>query len=1327
MGTVHLRITDDDGDKHKFTLTHVNYMPISPVNLLSTRVLSQQFTDENGIDFHGTGIHSCYEHHTLIWDHSKYRKTFKTHDSGLPECLFGSGYSRLETYSTWISSYYNDGISWAFSSKTKDKVIAESDDEDGVATIDENTVANMNSFLQGMKLRYNDGNGTRDVVQFIGVDFVDGMQLKCNIKLSDDSTKLVDREMLDFIDNPDIAIIPQTSEDYCRDAVNLKPSDLEHIMKPIALSPLQEEMLSYHYRLHHEPFPKLITLAEKGEIPKRLASLKGRCPLCIPCLFGKAHKRPWRSKSKESHPIRKKSDDHPGARASMDHLVSAQPGLIPQITGNLTGQRINGATVIVDHYSDHVYVYLMRNLTLDETLLAKHAYERFLSSLGITAKAYHADNGRFADQGFRDDCNLSNQVITFCGVGSHHQNGIAERKIKELTLGGRTLLLHAKRMLPEYISTILWPFALKCAEDRLNNLVHRSDDRTPYETLAGLDSSGIKVSNFHTFGSPCYVLDQRLQSGSSMIPKWEPRARMGIYVGRSPSHASNVALILNPRTGHISPQFHVVFDDDFTTVPYLRKMEVPPHWAELVRSSAEVQLYTEHQVSTWQSLPEVENELGDFSYEQATATRSNQDSEGGILHTTQPLQQTKRVSFSDGSVRNEQEIISTTMPNTNSHNLWQMPLAINLDSSGLRRSSRTEVLNRRDKVYSHTTQFHDSTLQSASKRCFKSALVLFASICSVGYGLPSMAHSLQVKVTVTSPTSSSVFLKAIESFHRVNTLYDGTINCFSMLAQASVASNETFTYKQAMQEKDYIEFVKAMVKEVDDHELRDHWTLIPRQDMPVDTKTIMAFWSFKRKRFPDGTLNKHKARVCAHGGMQTWGNNYWETYAPVVNWASVRLILAIAKIHGLPSKSIDFVLAFPQADLEVPVYMQLPVGFDAPDNADRKLYVLKLNKSLYGLKQAGYNWFAKLSNGLQDRGFVQSNIDPCVFFGHKCIVLTYVDDCILIGDTHARLDALVTSLHDGDENFKLQDEGSIDKYLGIEISQIDDTSFQLTQPFLIERVTQLLGIDQGRTNERLTPVGKPLLNKDLDGVPRKYDWEYRAAIGMLTYLTGSIRPDIAMAVHQCARFSTLPMRSHEQAVMRIGRYLLSTRDKGMVYKPDSSKGLEVYVDADFAGGWDPGDPGNAESVYSRTGFVIRYASCPIFWQSKLQTEIALSTAEAEYIALSQALRETIPLSNLMKEINVIFPLYLPQPKFVIKVREDNQSCIAMAQNPKFSPRTKHIALKYHHFRKHVITQSNPDGFIEIDYCSTDDQIADIFTKPVRDDIFFRLRNLLLQW
>jgi hypothetical protein len=121
----------------------------------------------------------------------------------------------------------------------------------------------------------------------------------------------------------------------------------------------------------------------------------------------------------------------------------------------------------------------------------------------------------------------------------------------------------------------------------------------PYQTIAGLDSTKIKMSDFHTFGCLCYVLYHRLQSGTGTIPKWEPCARTGIYVGRSPAHASNVALILNPRTGRVSPQFHVVFDDDFTTIQYLWTTTVPPHWADLMHSLATIQIYTEHQVGTW--------------------------------------------------------------------------------------------------------------------------------------------------------------------------------------------------------------------------------------------------------------------------------------------------------------------------------------------------------------------------------------------------------------------------------------------------------------------------------------------------------------------------------------------------------------------------------------------------------------------------------------------------------------------------------------------------------------------------------------------------------
>ena len=130
---------------------------------------------------------------------------------------------------------------------------------------------------------------------------------------------------------------------------------------------------------------------------------------------------------------------------------------------------------------------------------------------------------------------------------------------------------------------------------------------------------------------------------------------------------------------------------------------------------------------------------------------------------------------------------------------------------------------------------------------------------------------------------------------------------------------------------------------------------------------------------------------------------------------------------------------------------------------------------------------------------------------------------------------------------------------------------------------------------------------------------------MLTYLQNTTRPDILMAVHQCARFSINPKLSNKKAIKRIGRYLLGTKDRGVIFKPDTSMGVQYYVDANFAGGWTKADADNAENVLSRTDFVIFYAGCPLLWTSQLQTEITLSSAEAEYIALSTALREVISL------------------------------------------------------------------------------------------------------
>ena len=156
--------------------------------------------------------------------------------------------------------------------------------------------------------------------------------------------------------------------------------------------------------------------------------------------------------------------------------------------------------------------------------------------------------------------------------------------------------------------------------------------------------------------------------------------------------------------------------------------------------------------------------------------------------------------------------------------------------------------------------------------------------------------------------------------------------------------------------------------------------MVPRSAKPYDVKSILAIWAFRRKRFPDGLINKHKARLCAHGGMQTCGVNYWDTYAPTVNWISIRFLLIVAQILKLNTQAIDIVMAFPQADLEVPVYMELPAGMDIEGQGrDSSGYLLKLNKSLYGLKQGSLNWHHKFKTALLNRGYVESVSDPCVF------------------------------------------------------------------------------------------------------------------------------------------------------------------------------------------------------------------------------------------------------------------------------------------------------------------------------------------------------------
>ena len=192
----------------------------------------------------------------------------------------------------------------------------------------------------------------------------------------------------------------------------------------------------------------------------------------------------------------------------------------------------------------------MRDFSLGETLLAKTAWEKILSLAGRKVSHYHADNGRFADEGFMTDINDKNQEITFCGVGAHHQNGIIENKNKFLTQGARTLLLHAMRMWPQMIDSMFWPFAMKAMADRHNSLQTNQKGQTPKSIMYNISTTDIPVKSYHTLFCPVYVLDSRLHNaGSPGPPKWEPRSRIGVYLGHSPFHAESMALVFNPTTG----------------------------------------------------------------------------------------------------------------------------------------------------------------------------------------------------------------------------------------------------------------------------------------------------------------------------------------------------------------------------------------------------------------------------------------------------------------------------------------------------------------------------------------------------------------------------------------------------------------------------------------------------------------------------------------------------------------------------------------------------------------------------------------------------------
>jgi len=535
-------------------------------------------------------------------------------------------------------------------------------------------------------------------------------------------------------------------------------------------------------------------------------------------------------------------------------------------------------------------------------------------------------------------------------------------------------------------------------------------------------------------------------------------------------------------------------------------------------------------------------------------------------------------------------------------------------------------------------------------------------------------------------------------------------------AKVEASKTDNPNWWEAMKSPFADEYWKAAVKEIQTLEKMGVWEVV---DRPEGANVIDSTWAFRIKRFPDGLIKKFKARFCVRGDQQVHGIDFFETYAPVVQWTTVRLMLILEVLLGLKSKQGDITAAFVHADVEQGenIFVEMPHGFRKQGK------VLKLKKTLYGLRQSPRAFWLYLTEKMNQCGMEQSKLDPCLFIGEKVICICYVDDLIFWAMDEAGIDTLANQLIAA--GVSLEQESDAAGFLGVRIETDQATGLmEMKQTGLIDRVIETLGLDLGTTSGKFTPAEAKPLVKDVDGEPALGEFSYSSVVGMLLYLAGHTRPDIAYAVNCCARYMFCPKRSHELALKRIGRYLKATRNRGLVLNPSKLLKVDCYPDADFAGLYGHENPSDPSCVKSRTGFVITVANCPVLWQSKLQTETALSTMEAEIVALAHSCRELFPIMDMVSLLGTKVGLPLKETTMNVSIHEDNAGALVLAETlpPQFTPRSKHYAIKTIWFREQIVKRK-----IKLVKIDTVEQLGDLFTKGLPRVTFEYLRKKLMGW
>ena len=528
---------------------------------------------------------------------------------------------------------------------------------------------------------------------------------------------------------------------------------------------------------------------------------------------------------------------------------------------------------------------------------------------------------------------------------------------------------------------------------------------------------------------------------------------------------------------------------------------------------------------------------------------------------------------------------------------------------------------------------------------------------------------------------------------------------------------EPNSYGEAVTGPNAKEWKLAIAEELASLAENESWLLT---ELPEGRSTVKCRWVFREKRGAEGEVIRYKARLVAKGFTQQYGIDYLETYAPVVKLTSLRIILVLAAFYNFEIHQGDIKSAYLLGKLDEEIYMEVPEGIEIQETGKRRM-VCRLLRGLYGLKQSGRIWNKAWDSFLVEKcGFTRSVEDYAVYYrrgllGKPLWILIWVDDVLWIGEP---ADIRQAKKELGNQ-FPLKDLGPAHFFLGMQIiRQPEQHKITLMQDQYIDTVMKRFNFEDAYpVSTPMEPGSRLTNNSETPDSTQADEILYRSILGSMMYLMLCTRPDLAFAIGKLSKYSANPTTEHLKAAKRLLRYTSKTRNVGLHFGPFSPAGLPtayVFSDADWAG--------DIENRRSTGAYICTISDgtsnsphTAISWSSKQQPTIALSSTEAEYMAMTQACKEAIWVRRLLTELATEMTPY--DTAAPITIFADNQGSMALAKNPEFHSRTKHIGIQHHFIREKVNTQE-----VTLEYLPTGDMLADLLTKALPREKVERFRK-----